>query len=502
MSERVDNSLNADFGAACAEASQQKVTEPAQKQASSQASAQKPTSAQTSRRISSTPIPVHVTATLFDAPSEDEQIGNKPWIIRVGRRIVTSSVGIWMRIAGRLARRAGWFPSVEPYIGYGTHRYARLICRTVYAPELGHHSALKRGIYAMLVVPAVRVKVSLSIDNIPVETAQVGDSEVYDRPEEARGGSAEYCVSDRAGYLDLITERALSPGRHVVSYTVNNREPVKASLFAIDANVPIGIISDVDDTIMVTQAPSPIRAAYNLLIMNPSHRSPVPGMSEFFQSLAGFRSDIPFFYLSTSPWNVEASIRHFIVREKFPEGPLLLRDLDPRPKTFIPNGPQHKLEFATQLMDDFPGMRFVLIGDDGQKDPSTYANIIRQHPGRVLAVGIRQLNKNATVEDFRRKLSRDFGVALSASRRAYVFSGNDEDFNSENNIEKVENAENNIENTKNAENNIENSSNLMREVSAKNAVGTLQGVPFFAAPNGTGLSKVMLPFIEEAILPN
>lgn len=439
----------------------------------------KPAAPSSSRRISSTPIPVHVTATLFDAPSEDEKISNKPWFVRVVRRVITSCVGIWMRFASRIARRSGWYPSVEPYIGYGTHRYARLICRTVYAPKRGHRSVLKRGIYAMLVIPAVRVRVALSIDNIPVETAQVGDSEVYDKPEEARGGSAEYCISDRAGYLDLITERALLPGRHVVSYTLENREPVKASLFAIDDNVPIGIISDVDDTIMVTQAPSPIRAAYNLLIMNPAHRSPVAGMSEFFQSLSNLRNDIPFFYLSTSPWNVEASIRHFIEREKFPEGPLLLRDLDPRPKTFIPNGPQHKLEFATQLMDDFPGMRFVLIGDDGQKDPSTYANIIRQHPGRVLAVGIRQLHKRDTVDNFRRKLSRDFAVALSVSRRAYIFE--------DENIPEIPETE------------LENFDDNLNVVEAKGAAGTLQGVPFFAAPTGQGLSEVMLPFIKEAI---
>ena len=101
--------------------------------------------------------------------------------------------------------------------------------------------------------------------------------------------------------------------------------------------------------------------------------------------------DAPFFYLSTSPWNVEGSIRHFISYHGFPEGPLLLRDLDPRPKTFVPSGPQHKLEFAEQLMADFPDMRFILIGDDGQKDPTTYATIARRYPGRVLAICIRQL---------------------------------------------------------------------------------------------------------------
>ncbi len=99
--------------------------------------------------------------------------------------------------------------------------------------------------------------------------------------------------------------------------------------------------------------------------------------------------DAPFFYLSTSPWNVESSIRNFILDYGFPDGPLLLRDLDPRPKTFVPSGVQHKLEYAEQLMEDFPDMKFILLGDDGQKDPSTYAEIAKRYPGRVLAIGRR-----------------------------------------------------------------------------------------------------------------
>ena len=37
-------------------------------------------------------------------------------------------------------------------------------------------------------------------------------------------------------------------------------------------------------------------------------------------------------------------------------------------------------------------MKFILIGDDGQKDPTTYATIAKRYPGRVLAIGIRQLS--------------------------------------------------------------------------------------------------------------
>ena len=124
-----------------------------------------------------------------------------------------------------------------------------------------------------------------------------------------------------------------------------------------------------------------------------AERAGVPQqLRDLFTRIADLFPGAPFFYLSTSPWNVESSIRNFITDHGFPEGPLLLRDLDPRPKTFVPTGPQHKLEFAEQLMADFPDMKFILVGDDGQKDPTTYATIARRYPGRVLAIVIRELS--------------------------------------------------------------------------------------------------------------
>lgn len=106
-------------------------------------------------------------------------------------------------------------------------------------------------------------------------------------------------------------------------------------------------------------------------------------MNLLFNRIADMFPDAPFFYLSTSPWNVESSIRlHHLPR--IPGRTALLRDLDPRPKTFIPSGVQHKLEYAEQLMADFPDMKFILIGDDGQKDPTTYATIAKRYPGVCL----------------------------------------------------------------------------------------------------------------------
>ena len=342
--------------------------------------------------MATVPIPARRVVTTFDAASKHEQIDVKPLPVRIFRRIVTGVFSLWAKISTTIVTNLNWRQQVEPYVGYGTSNFSRLICRTVYEPLRRKPGALMRGWRGMLAVPAPKVKVKLSIDGVPVETVQVGTSEVYDRVDRFRERSIDYAVSDSAGYLDLVADRALEPGIHHVSYQVEGRHAVDSNLFTIAPGTRVGVISDVDDTIMITQAPTLWKAAYNLLLLNPQKRASVPGMAVLFNRIADIFPDAPFFYLSTSPWNVESSIRHFIENYGFPDGPLLLRDLDPRPKTFIPSGVQHKLEYAEQLMGDFPDMKFILIGDDGQKDPTTYATIAKRYPGRVLAIGIRQLS--------------------------------------------------------------------------------------------------------------
>lgn len=338
------------------------------------------------------PIPARRVLTVVDAASRHERIEIKPPLVRMVRRFITGGFGLWLRLSTAVVRRLGWYECVEPYVGYGTDDYSRLVCRTVYGPARHRTGGASRGIRGMMTVPAPRVGVRIAIDDVPVETIQVGTSEIYDRVDPAARSDGLSAVSDDAGYLDLVADRRLEPGIHTVSYRVARRRPVKASLFTIAPGTGIGVISDVDDTIMVTQAPTVWKAAYNVLLLNPRKRVPVPGMGALFTKISDLFPEAPFFYLSTSPWNVEGSIRHFIADHGYPAGPLLLRDLDPRPKTFVPTGVQHKLEFAEQLMADFPRMRFILIGDDGQRDPTTYATIARRYPGRVLAIAIRQLS--------------------------------------------------------------------------------------------------------------
>ncbi|WP_018143340.1 App1 family protein [Alloscardovia criceti] len=352
-------------------------------------------SGQTRKTKRTKPIVAQRTRTTIDRPSVREQPERKPAHVQLMRRLITKAFGAWYSLSTHCATRAGWAPRVEPYVGYGTEKFSRIICRTVFgAPGHGLRRRIGRGIQNIFMIPAPKVPVRISIDGIPVLTAQVGDLNQFDTLDSIAQSDISKINTDAQGYMDLLAKRDMTPGVHTITYSVKHRAPVSSPLYISPDGSPVGIISDVDDTIMVSQVPQIAQATLTFLFKDPKRRTSVPGMAVFYNKIAQLFPGAPFFYLSTSPWNVEGSIRELIRSHGFPQGPILLRDIDPRPKTFVPSGVQHKLEFVQQLMSDFPHMRFIVLGDDGQQDPTTYARLTRLYPGRILAIGIRQLTSD------------------------------------------------------------------------------------------------------------
>src|SRR5699024_1429193 len=59
--------------------------------------------------------------------------------------------------------------------------------------------------------------------------------------------------ADRGGYIDLtVTGHGLVPGWHEVVLRARASAPVPAQVRVISADPQIGLISDIDDTVMVT----------------------------------------------------------------------------------------------------------------------------------------------------------------------------------------------------------------------------------------------------------
>ena len=77
------------------------------------------------------PIPARKVVTTFDAASKHERIEVKPPLTRLFRRTITRAFNKWVTFSTSMVLNLNWYPRVEPYVGYGTEHYSRLICRTV-----------------------------------------------------------------------------------------------------------------------------------------------------------------------------------------------------------------------------------------------------------------------------------------------------------------------------------------------------------------------------------
>jgi len=145
-----------------------------------------------------------------------------------------------------------------------------------------------------------------------------------------------------------------------------------------------GVISDVDDTIIETGVQRVGLMLRQTFTGSALTRTPFPGAAELYRDLeAGVN---PFFYVSSSPWNLHGFLLAFLEHRDFPLGPLLLRDL-----VGSREGRARKHERIEEVLALHPHLPFVLIGDSGEKDPQVYAEIVAAHPGRIRAVYIREV---------------------------------------------------------------------------------------------------------------
>ena len=94
---------------------------------------------------------------------------------------------------------------------------------------------------------------------------------------------------------------------------------------------------------------------------------------------------------SSSPWNFYDVISDFLDAQKIPAGPLLLRDYDL--SSALPWQGGHKSAHIREILDAYPWLRFILIGDSGHEDPEIYSQLAVEYGARIMAVYIRNVSR-------------------------------------------------------------------------------------------------------------
>jgi phosphatidate phosphatase APP1 len=268
-------------------------------------------------------------------------------------------------VRSRGARRRGHVPTVVPYTGYGSTEWVRVFCRVLLSkPVAADERSKRRRKRGEQGIRGWRSFTSVPVGDVPV---------VIDV-----GGQRIEVLADRGGVVDTTVPASLAPGWHRATLSTEGAEPVEAPIRIVGPDVDFGIISDVDDTVMVTAIPT-------------------PGMAVLFERLARSHPGSPVIYLSTGAWNVAPTLTRFLSRNLFPAGPLLLTDWGPTHDRWFRSGREHKAENLRRLAEEFPNVRWLLIGDDGQHDEELYARFAAEHPDRVAAIAIRRLSTGEAV---------------------------------------------------------------------------------------------------------
>ncbi len=170
---------------------------------------------------------------------------------------------------------------------------------------------------------------------------------------------------------------------------------VHAEMMIPPVDAEYGIISDIDDTIIRTGATNLVAMGKTVLFSNAVTRLPFAGVTAFYQSLQlgrnGKRNN-PFFYVSSSPWNLYDLLIDYMDHHDIPQGPLLLRDFGLQSESFMSGDYlSHKFTAIKQILDTYPHLNFVLVGDSGEQDPGIYQEVVKHFPGRIICIYIRDV---------------------------------------------------------------------------------------------------------------
>jgi phosphatidate phosphatase APP1 len=150
---------------------------------------------------------------------------------------------------------------------------------------------------------------------------------------------------------------------------------------------------------MHTGVANKLAMLWRLFVADAQSRVAFPGVVSLYRALhRGVSGDEgnPMLYVSRAPWGIYSMLEEFFDLHGIPVGPVLfLREWGISWHSPLPRkAADHKQELIRNMLELYSDLPFVLIGDSGQHDPEVYRQIVEEHPGRVLAVYIRNVSRD------------------------------------------------------------------------------------------------------------
>lgn len=230
--------------------------------------------------------------------------------------------------------------------------------------------------------PIKNIEVTLHFKDLEVTTKTLDDG--YFRfalpfNQYLDSGWHKYAVSCKVGEIGIIEQAELL-------------KPHKSKL---------GIISDIDDTFLMSHTNNLFKKLYVILAKNINNRTVFDDVVPHYQALsrAGQEKEgvfNSFFYVSSSEWNLYEFILQFADMHELPKAIIKLKNIKTGIADFLftgRGGHDHKFHKIKDIVSFYPHLEYVLLGDDSQQDPYLYERICKMFPQNIRAIYIRQTSK-------------------------------------------------------------------------------------------------------------
>lgn len=218
-------------------------------------------------------------------------------------------------------------------------------------------------------------------------------------------------TSEHDGFFkfELPNDQKFSIGKHTV---IAKLRGANTGEYFAEATAHITIpetnqftfISDIDDTFLISHSATILKRLRVLLTRNAHSRKPFEGVVSHYNALQYAQTTIekpnPFFYVSSSEWNLYRFINTFIEKNNLPDGVSLLNQIKTLSQVFKTGKNNHNSKFTriVRILEAYPTQRFILLGDDSQRDAYIYSAVAEHFPHLVHCVYIRSVKQRLKPE--------------------------------------------------------------------------------------------------------
>jgi phosphatidate phosphatase APP1 len=205
--------------------------------------------------------------------------------------------------------------------------------------------------------------------------------------------------TNKYGYFTCEMEHSLrAPGWYPYELFWKRNNRTFDGEFYLSDEHETGVISDIDDTLLVSHSTRLVRKLVLLLFRNAHTRKPIPFLKGWYghlRNLHEMESPDDFFYVSNSEWNLYDFLIDFFEINELPKGVFFLRGLKKGLRDLVASGKpnyNHKQSAIEFLLKFYPQKNYILVGDNGQKDMEIYADVVSKYGQRIKGVLIRELS--------------------------------------------------------------------------------------------------------------